>query len=288
MGENVFVHDDALRSRDIYIKTPSHCFGNHQSNVALLGEDAVAAVAVQTGSRRATGTPTSVPAVARDLGQDGGGGEHHRRPRAWQINACESWPEGYVCFNRRFMYAGLDWCTQNYSQFIDQLRELCGGGVFQDAGRHLGDGTIGGWPSSSRLLADAAGRTPVTPHEAMFKLAWDIGRLGIRRPPPAIREVLRRPPPSSSATTLSRDRLERVQPVGREPDGELRLSDDGGGGTSRRGRGLSVAGGPFFRCRSGGRLTKSETAHDAASSGTGWARAGPRQGASTNTVMRIA
>ena len=31
--EKVFVHDDALLSRDIYIKTPSHCFGNHQSNV---------------------------------------------------------------------------------------------------------------------------------------------------------------------------------------------------------------------------------------------------------------
>ena len=31
--ERVFVHDDALLSRDIYIKTPSHCFGNHQSNV---------------------------------------------------------------------------------------------------------------------------------------------------------------------------------------------------------------------------------------------------------------
>ena len=31
--ERVFVHDDALLSRDIYVKTPSHCFGNHQSNV---------------------------------------------------------------------------------------------------------------------------------------------------------------------------------------------------------------------------------------------------------------
>jgi 4-hydroxyphenylacetate 3-monooxygenase len=35
-----------------------------------------------------------------------------------------SWPDGYVCFNRRFMYAGPDWCTQNYSQPIDQLRGL--------------------------------------------------------------------------------------------------------------------------------------------------------------------
>src|SRR5580658_10028124 len=31
--ERVFVHDDALLSRDVYVKTPSHCFGNHQSNV---------------------------------------------------------------------------------------------------------------------------------------------------------------------------------------------------------------------------------------------------------------
>src|SRR5260221_6736090 len=31
--EKVFVHDDAVLARDIYIKTPSHCFGNHPSNV---------------------------------------------------------------------------------------------------------------------------------------------------------------------------------------------------------------------------------------------------------------
>ena len=54
-----------------------------------------------------------------------------RRFIVGQINAFENWPEGYVCFNRRFMYAGLEWCTQNYSRFIDELRTLCGGGVFQ-------------------------------------------------------------------------------------------------------------------------------------------------------------
>ena len=31
--ERVFIHDDALLSRNIYFKTPSHAFGNHQSNV---------------------------------------------------------------------------------------------------------------------------------------------------------------------------------------------------------------------------------------------------------------
>jgi len=42
-----------------------------------------------------------------------------------QIHAFETWPEGYVCFNRRIMYAGLDWCTQNYTKFVDELREFC-------------------------------------------------------------------------------------------------------------------------------------------------------------------
>ena len=35
------------------------------------------------------------------------------------------------CFNRRYMYAALKWCTESHSSFIDALRELCGGGVFQ-------------------------------------------------------------------------------------------------------------------------------------------------------------
>src|SRR5690242_16172808 len=31
--EKVFVHMDAILAREIYIKTPGHCYGNHQSNV---------------------------------------------------------------------------------------------------------------------------------------------------------------------------------------------------------------------------------------------------------------
>src|SRR5467141_789184 len=31
--EKVFVHMDAVLAREIYIKTPGHCYGNHQSNV---------------------------------------------------------------------------------------------------------------------------------------------------------------------------------------------------------------------------------------------------------------
>jgi 4-hydroxyphenylacetate 3-monooxygenase len=171
--ERVFVHDDALLSRDIYIKTPSHCFGNHQSNVRywskmrlLLG--LCSKVANATGADQ-------VPAVRETLGKMSAvegtiGGLVHG-----QINDFESWPggpQGYVCFNRRIMYAGLNWCTQNYSQFIDELRELCGGGVFQ-------------MPADISVMENAGlarqfetfWQTPqgdAVTRMKLFKLAWDM------------------------------------------------------------------------------------------------------------------
>src|SRR5262249_52995838 len=125
------------------------------------------------GSRRARGTgPARARAVRETLGKRAAfesttGGLVHG-----QINAFESWPAGYVCFNRRFMYAGLDWCTQNYSQFIDQLRELCGGGVFQMPA----DISVMDDPELAKEFttywqtpqADAVTRMK------LFKLAWDM------------------------------------------------------------------------------------------------------------------
>jgi 4-hydroxyphenylacetate 3-monooxygenase len=92
-----------------------------------------------------------------------------------QINAYETWPggeEGYVCFNRRMMYGALEWCTQNYSKFIDDLRELCGGGVFQ-------------MPANISVMQDPElarqfqtfWHTPqgdALTRMKLFKLAWDM------------------------------------------------------------------------------------------------------------------
>jgi hypothetical protein len=33
------------------------------------------------------------------------------------------------------MYGALEWCTQNYSRFVDDLRELCGGSLDLAAGK---------------------------------------------------------------------------------------------------------------------------------------------------------
>jgi len=90
-----------------------------------------------------------------------------------QINALEDWPgDGYVCFNRRMMYAALEWCTQNYSQFVDELRELCGGGVFQMPANI----SVMNDPTLARDFA-TFWQTPqcdAITRMKLFKLAWDM------------------------------------------------------------------------------------------------------------------
>ena len=217
--ERVILHDDALLSRDIYIKTPSHCFGNHQSNVRYWSKMRLL-LGLCSRIAQATGAD-QVPAVRETLGKMAAvestiGGLVHG-----QINACESWPEGYVCFNRRIMYAGLDWCTQNYSTFIDELRQLCGGGVLQMPA----DISVMDDPELARqfatYLAEPAGRRRHPDEAVQARLGH--GRLRVRRPPPAIREVLRRRLVHHPQPLLPGDRLERVQQAGRRPDGRLRL-----------------------------------------------------------------
>jgi 4-hydroxyphenylacetate 3-monooxygenase len=164
------VHDDALLSRDIYVKTPSHCFGNHQSNVRFWAK---MRLVLGLCSRIAHSSGAiEVPAVKEMLGHMSAvegciAGMVHG-----QIEAFERWPEGYVCFNRRMMYAALEWCTQHYSTFIDKLRELCGGGVFQMPA----DISVTEDKDLARQF-DAYFQTPqggAVERMKLFKLAWDL------------------------------------------------------------------------------------------------------------------
>ncbi len=127
--EKVFVHNDPILSREIYIRTPSHCFGNHQSNVRFWSKMRLF-VGLASRITQSSGAD-QVPAVREILGRFAAlegtiAGMVHG-----QIDAYENWPEGYVCFNRRYMYAALNWCTESHTAIIDILRDLAGGGVFQ-------------------------------------------------------------------------------------------------------------------------------------------------------------
>jgi 4-hydroxyphenylacetate 3-monooxygenase len=169
--ERVFVHGDALLSRDIYITTPSHCFGNHQSNVRYWSKMRLL-VGLCSRIANATGAD-QVPAVRETLGKMSSYEGMIAGMVNGQINALEEWPgDGYVCFNRRMMYAALEWCTQNYSRFVDELRELCGGGVFQMPANI----SVMNDPTLARDFA-TFWQTPqcdAITRMKLFKLAWDM------------------------------------------------------------------------------------------------------------------
>jgi len=127
--EKVFVHDNADAARTIYIDTPSHCLGNHQSNVRFWAKMQLL-VGLASRICQSSGND-QIPAVRETLGRLAALEATIAGLVYGQIQACESWPPGYVTFNRRIMYAALNWCTENHSHIIDTVRELTGGSVFQ-------------------------------------------------------------------------------------------------------------------------------------------------------------
>ena len=168
--EKVFVHNDAVLAREIYIKTPAHCYGNHQSNVRF---HAKMQLLVGLASRVAQASGADqIPAVRETLGRLAALEAMLGGMIAGQIQDAEDWPAGWRTFNRRYMYAALNWSTEGHSALIDILRELCGGGVFQ-------------MPADISVMHDAKLKTQFetywqTPQMGavermkLFKLAWDL------------------------------------------------------------------------------------------------------------------
>ncbi len=168
--ERLFVHMDAVLARDIYIRTPGHCYGNHQSNVRF-HEKMQLIVGLASKIAQASGAH-EIPAVKELLGRLAALEAALGGMIAGQIQDAEDWPEGWKTFNRRTMYAALNWCTESHSAIIEALRELCGGGVFQ-------------MPADVSVMHDPELRaqfeqywqTPQLPaleRMKLYKLAWDL------------------------------------------------------------------------------------------------------------------
>jgi 4-hydroxyphenylacetate 3-monooxygenase len=168
--ERVFVHMDAVLARDIYIKTPGHCYGNHQSNVRFHSKMKLI-VGLASRIAQASGA-NEIPAVREVLGRFAALEATLGGMIAGQIQDAEAWPPGYLTFNRRYMYAALNWCTESHSQIIDALRELCGGGVFQMPA----DVTVMHDPKLKEQF-EAYWQTPqmgALERMKLYKLAWDL------------------------------------------------------------------------------------------------------------------
>jgi 4-hydroxyphenylacetate 3-monooxygenase len=168
--ERVFVHMDAILAREIYIRTAGHCYGNHQSNVRF---HAKMQLIVGLASKIAHSSGANeVPAVREVLGRFAALEAALGGMIAGQLQDAEDWPAGYKTYNRRYMYAALNWCTESHSSIIDALRELVGGGVFQMPA----DVTVMHDPRL-REQFEKYWQTPQLPaleRMKLYKLAWDL------------------------------------------------------------------------------------------------------------------
>lgn len=168
--EHVFVHNDVALSRELYFRTPAHVYGNHHSNIRFLAK---LQLIVGLASRVAQSTGAAeVPAVKETLGRLVAQEALLQGLIDGQLWSAEAWGDGYLAFNRRAMYAALNWCVEEYSSIIDTLRELCGGGVLQ-------------MPADASVLEDRAlaeifreyWHTPqldAVSRMKLLKLTWDI------------------------------------------------------------------------------------------------------------------
>jgi 4-hydroxyphenylacetate 3-monooxygenase len=168
--ERVFLHNDTAMSRGMYIATASNCYANHQSNVRFWSKMALL-VGIASRVARTNGID-KIPAVRETLGRLAALEATIAALVAGQIECFENWPTGYVCYNRRFMYAALNWCQEHYVEIVDAVRTLLGGSVLQ-------------MPASADILDDEKMRetfenwfsTPTTSaldRYKLFKLSWDV------------------------------------------------------------------------------------------------------------------
>jgi len=168
--EKVIVHDNPGLSRDIYIKTAAHVLSNHQSNVRF-GSKLRFMVGVASLITRFTGA-RDIPSVRDTLARLAAMEAGYHAMIDGQIEACAPFDNGFVIFNRRYMYAAIHWAMEHHSELIDIMRELMGGGQFQ-------------FPASIEVVEDAglrelfdtfwtAGEFAAVDRMKLFKLAWDL------------------------------------------------------------------------------------------------------------------
>jgi len=127
--ERVFCHDNIEMTRAIYMRTPGHAMANHQANVRFLEKlklivGIASRICDMNGAR-------AVPAVQFTLGRLAAMEATLEGLVVGQVNAGESHPNGYHTVNRRYVYAALHWCSNEYAEICDTVRELMGAGVFQ-------------------------------------------------------------------------------------------------------------------------------------------------------------
>jgi 4-hydroxyphenylacetate 3-monooxygenase len=168
--ERVLTHNDIGLSRQIYFRTPAHTLSNHQAGVRyavklklLLG--------LARLITKSSGIDT-VPAVADDLGHLAALYGMMKGMIYGQIQDHEKLGNGYVNYNRHYMYAAIYFATQHYDQICAKVRELSGGSVLQMPA----DVSVLHNPETRKLFEEfwQTPNSSAVERFKLYKLAWDL------------------------------------------------------------------------------------------------------------------
>ena len=168
--ERVFLHNNVAMTREIYFKTPGHALANHQANIRFAEKlRLIVAIARKLTESNKAG---NIPAVQSTLGNLAAQLATLDGMVRGQIFDCEDMPGGHVTINKRFMYAALHWCTNNYSAICDVVRELMGGGPIQMPA----DSSVMEDPELNKKFETYWSLPDQSAKDRMklFRLAWDI------------------------------------------------------------------------------------------------------------------
>jgi 4-hydroxyphenylacetate 3-monooxygenase len=168
--ERVFVIDDVALSRDIYFKSPAHIMGNHQS-IVRFSEKLKLISAIAHQAAELSGVLHLQP-VQQTLGRLAAAEASLLGLIAAQLDQCESMVPGFVNVNKRYLYAALHWCANNYYELADTVKELLSAGPFQlpaDASVFEDDDL----KNAFELNFDAPG-APALHRFKFVKMAWDL------------------------------------------------------------------------------------------------------------------
>jgi 4-hydroxyphenylacetate 3-monooxygenase len=166
----IFCHRDVPLMRDMYFKTPAHVMGNHQSNWRFI-EKLKLMVGIAHKSCEMAGV-INIPAIQQTLGKLAAAEASLLGLLAGQIDQFQTLPNGYVHVNRRFLYAALQWCANNYQQIAEDVRALMGSGPFLLPA----DTSVFANPETRRTFEKywALPTTPADERYKFVKMAWDL------------------------------------------------------------------------------------------------------------------
>ena len=210
--EHVFIYRNLEASRDQWWKTPSHLYGNHQAQTRYVTKLRFMLGLAQRLNEM-TGNIAN-PAVQIMMGELASiASIYEGMLLAHEVNATID-EDGVLWPSKTTLYAAMALQSELNGRMLEMIRELAGGAFFT-VPSSVADFENAQTAGDIERYMQGAGTPSQEPHRAVAP-RLGLHRLGVRQPPPAVREILRRRLVPGEAERLPQLRLQARYRAGRQ------------------------------------------------------------------------